>query len=200
MAFTPMSAAAIEPTPAAVVCSAGVGSIAAAMGSGRPFIAVPDGVDQPDNAYRCRRLGLCSVLPRPRYERRRVAGLLADGLADRGFPARSAKVVEQLAAEDGVQEACDAIDGYAARLGGVNARPGPPRLIQAAELCSVPTRFSEGIRSRPLSTSSARCRPRRRAAQYHHPEPRRASTTERKHHHVRLPQRPARHGLPARHR
>ena len=106
---------ALFPRAAAVVCSAGVGSLAAAMGSGRPFIAVPDGVDQPDNAYRCRRLGLCSALPRPRYRRRSVARLLARGLADPAFPARSATAVAHLDAEPGVPGACDAIEELAAR-------------------------------------------------------------------------------------
>lgn len=109
---------ALFPRAAVVVCSAGVGSIAAAIGSGRPFIAVPDGVDQPDNAYRCRRLGLCSILPRPRYARRRVAALLARGLADPAFPARSAQAVSRLSAEHGAQGACDAIEELAARLAG----------------------------------------------------------------------------------
>jgi UDP:flavonoid glycosyltransferase YjiC (YdhE family) len=109
---------ALFPRAAAVVCSAGVGSLAAALGSGRPFIAVPDGVDQPDNAERCRRLGLCSVLPRPRYRRARVARLLARGLADPQFPERSAKALARLAAEPGVQGACDAIDALAARVAG----------------------------------------------------------------------------------
>ena len=107
---------ALFPRAAAVVCSAGVGSLAAAMGSGRPFVAVPDGVDQPDNAYRCRRLGLCSVLPRPRYRRRAVARLLARGLADPAFPPRSAAAVARLDAEPGVPGACDAIEALAARI------------------------------------------------------------------------------------
>ena len=107
---------ALFPRAAAVVCSAGVGSLAAAMGSGRPFVAVPDGVDQPDNAYRCRRLGLCTVLPRPRYRRRAVARLLARGLADPAFPARSAAAVARLDAEPGVPGACDAIEALAARI------------------------------------------------------------------------------------
>ena len=107
---------ALFPRAAVVVCSAGVGSIAAAMGSGRPFIAVPDGVDQPDNADRCRRLGLCSILSRPRYGRRRVARLLARGLADPAFPARSARVVSRLDTEHGVQGACDAVEDLVARL------------------------------------------------------------------------------------
>jgi UDP:flavonoid glycosyltransferase YjiC (YdhE family) len=113
---------ALFPRAAAVVCSAGIGSLAAALSSGRPFIAVPDGVDQPDNAYRCARMGLCRVLPRSRYARGRVSKLLTGVLADPSFSMRSARAVAHLAGETGATSACDAIDALID--GSLNGSPG----------------------------------------------------------------------------
>lgn len=95
------------PRARAIVCTAGIGTLGQALRSGRPFLAVPYGNDQPDNAARCGTLGVSRTLPRARYRRDRAAREL-DRLP--ALTERAKAVAEEMASEDGVRTACDAIE------------------------------------------------------------------------------------------
>jgi len=97
------------PRAEAVVCSGGIGTISQCLKSGSPFVVVPFANDQPDNAARCRRLGVSRTLPRAKYRRDRAAETLAGLLADPGAKPRSQECARVVAGEDGVGAACDAI-------------------------------------------------------------------------------------------
>jgi UDP:flavonoid glycosyltransferase YjiC (YdhE family) len=98
------------PRAEAVVCSGGIGTVGQCLRAGVPFVVVPFGNDQPDNAARCLRLGVSRTLPKKRYRRefaREAIGGLLDDPAARPESRNAAGVVS---GEDGVQAACDAIE------------------------------------------------------------------------------------------
>lgn len=94
----------------AIVCSGGIGTVGQALRSGTPFIIVPHGNDQPDNAVRCARLGACRWLPRDRYRRDRAAEELRALLADPQARTKAKECARMIAQEDGVEAACDALE------------------------------------------------------------------------------------------
>src|SRR5215208_247220 len=94
------------PRAAAVVHQGGIGTIGQVLRSGRPQLVVPFAVDQPDNALRVQRLGGAEVLYPRRYAAPRVARRLDDLIGASGYARR---------AEDGVGDACDAIEELFAR-------------------------------------------------------------------------------------
>lgn len=106
------------PRAAAVVHQGGIGTLHQAMRSGKPMIVVPHAHDQPDNAYRARRLGVARVIYPERYRAGRVAHELNLLLTDDTLRARASAVGAVLRAEDGVGNACDAIEMVLARAYG----------------------------------------------------------------------------------
>jgi UDP:flavonoid glycosyltransferase YjiC (YdhE family) len=117
------------PAGCAIVHQGGIGTTAQALRSGRPSLVVPFGFDQPDNARRCRRLGVAAVLPRGRFRADRAASALGRLLADDALAARCASVASRVAAEDGARVAADALSAVLARTGGRGAgggRAAPP--------------------------------------------------------------------------
>jgi rhamnosyltransferase subunit B len=94
----------------AIVCSGGIGTLAQALRSGTPFVIVPHGNDQPDNAVRCARLGACRSLSRDRYRRDRTADELRALLADPNARTKARECARIIGQEDGVGTACDAIE------------------------------------------------------------------------------------------
>ncbi len=100
----------IMPRVAAIVHQGGIGTTAQALRAGRPMLVAPWSHDQPDNAERVRRLGLGRTIPRNRYYAPRVANELRNLLADPGYYHRSTEVAAQIAEEDSVTNACDAIE------------------------------------------------------------------------------------------
>ena len=94
----------------AVVCSGGIGTIAQALRSGTPFVIVPHGNDQPDNAVRCARLGPCRSLSRERYRRDRAADELRALLDDATARTRAKECARIIGQEDGVGAAGDALE------------------------------------------------------------------------------------------
>ncbi|HLY75709.1 MAG TPA: glycosyltransferase [Planctomycetota bacterium] len=98
------------PRAEAVVCSGGIGTVGQCLRAGVPFVVVPFGNDQPDNAARCLCLGVSRTLPKKRYRRElareTIGGLLDDPTARR----KSRNAAEVVSGEDGVQGACDAIE------------------------------------------------------------------------------------------
>lgn len=103
----------VMPRAALVVHHGGIGTAAQALLAGKPQLIVPFGMDQPDNARRCRALGVAGVLPRSRATPDRLAGALARVLDDPAPGLRATELGERLRRVDGAAAAADVI---AARL------------------------------------------------------------------------------------
>jgi rhamnosyltransferase subunit B len=98
------------PRAAAVVHQGGIGSIGHALRAGRPQLVVPFAVDQPDNAQRVQRLGGAEVLYPRQYTASRAARRLGDLLGESEYARRAGEVAGLVRSEDGVGDACDAIE------------------------------------------------------------------------------------------
>jgi rhamnosyltransferase subunit B len=88
----------------------GSGTTGEALRSGRPQLIVPYGWDQPDNAARVQRLGVGLHLARTEYSVETATTALKALLDTSRFSLRATAVGEQMATEDGLALACDAID------------------------------------------------------------------------------------------
>jgi UDP:flavonoid glycosyltransferase YjiC (YdhE family) len=73
-------------------------------------LIVPFGWDQPDNAARVERLGVGLHLPRRAYSVRSATAALARLLSEEQFSDRAAQVGAEIQGENGLAEACDAIE------------------------------------------------------------------------------------------
>jgi UDP:flavonoid glycosyltransferase YjiC (YdhE family) len=100
----------VMPRASVVVHQGGIGTTGQALRAGRPMLVVPFGQDQPDNAYRCVRLGVGRSLPAGRFSTSRVVRDLSDLLNDPRYRERATKVALQVQAENGTKTACDAIE------------------------------------------------------------------------------------------
>jgi rhamnosyltransferase subunit B len=103
--------AALFPRAAAIVHHGGIGTTGLAMWSGRPMLVMPSAWDQPDHAERVTRLGIARTVSRSRYTPDRVASELRELLDNPAYSQRASEVGEQVRTEDGVQAACDALEG-----------------------------------------------------------------------------------------
>ena len=100
------------PRAAAIVHQGGVGTTGQAMRSGRPMLVMPYAHDQPDNAERVTRLGIARRIKRRHYTPARVAKHLRILLDDPAYARKAAEVGNQMATEDGVRSACNALEGF----------------------------------------------------------------------------------------
>ena len=100
----------IFPHAAVVVHQGGSGTVGEALRSRRPMLIVPYGWDQPDNAARIERLGVGLHIARTNYSVDTAAAALQSLLDDPQFSRRASEVGGQVAAEDGLTGACDAIE------------------------------------------------------------------------------------------
>jgi rhamnosyltransferase subunit B len=98
------------PRAAAVVHQGGIGTIGHVLCAGRPQLVVPFAVDQPDNAQRVQRLGGAEVLYPQQYTAARAARRLGDLLGESQYARRAGEVAGLVRSEDGVGDACDAIE------------------------------------------------------------------------------------------
>ena len=103
------------PRASLVVHQGGVGTTAQCLRAGRPMLIMPYSHDQPDNARRMRRLGVARVIQRSDYKPWRVARRLRAMLAAPEYEASARIAAEQVAKEDGVKTACDALEALHAR-------------------------------------------------------------------------------------
>ena len=113
----------VFPRAAAIVHQGGIGTTAQALLAGRPTLVVPFGFDQPDNAARLVRLGVARSIARRDYDAGRAARALQALLDDPAYARRAAGLAPRIAAEDGVRNACDAIERLLAAHGVVAPRP-----------------------------------------------------------------------------
>jgi len=97
------------PRAAATVHQGGIGTTARALQAGRPMMVVPWAHDQPDNAERCKRLGLSRTVRRDQYKWEVVAGELDRLLGDARYASRARQTAERLSEEDGVSTAASAL-------------------------------------------------------------------------------------------
>jgi UDP:flavonoid glycosyltransferase YjiC (YdhE family) len=74
------------------------------------MLIMPFSHDQPDNARRMLRLKVGKAIQRDNYTPFRVARRLKKMLAEPLLAKRSESVAKQLAKEDGVRTACDALE------------------------------------------------------------------------------------------
>ena len=100
----------VFPHAAVNVHQGGSGTTGEALRSGRPILIVPYGWDQPDNAVRVERLGAGLHVARNDYSVDTATAALKLLLANPSFSDRAAQVGDQVAAEDGLAWACNAIE------------------------------------------------------------------------------------------
>jgi UDP:flavonoid glycosyltransferase YjiC (YdhE family) len=100
----------IMPNAAVVVHQGGIGTTAQALRAGRPMLVVPWSHDQPDNAERVQRLGVGRTSPRSRYYAPRVEDEIRNLLINATYQERTRDIAARIAAEDGVTNACNAIE------------------------------------------------------------------------------------------
>jgi rhamnosyltransferase subunit B len=108
-AFAYLPYSIVFPRAAAIVHQAGIGTLAQAMRSGRPQLAVPVSFDQPDNARRAAALGIARVLPFKKASTARLAAALAALLDQPCYASAAATVAASLASADGAARAADAL-------------------------------------------------------------------------------------------
>lgn len=97
---------------AAIVHQGGMGTTAQALYSGRPMLVMPYAHDQPDNAARVVRLGVGRTIAQRLYNSQSAAKELAKLLENKQYAEQAQQVGQQLQQEDGVAQACDAIDQF----------------------------------------------------------------------------------------
>jgi rhamnosyltransferase subunit B len=93
-----------------VVHQGGVGTTAQCLRAGKPMLIMPYSHDQPDNARRMERLEVARVIQKQSYTPKRVAQTLHAMLGDSGIAEQAKFVAEQIAGENGVRTACDALE------------------------------------------------------------------------------------------
>jgi UDP:flavonoid glycosyltransferase YjiC (YdhE family) len=109
------------PRASLVVHQGGVGTTAQCLRAGRPMLIMPYSHDQPDNARRMKRIGVARVIQRSQYKPWRVARRVRDLLADPEYAEQARIAAEEVARENGVKTACDALEALHARQATVTA-------------------------------------------------------------------------------
>jgi rhamnosyltransferase subunit B len=95
---------------ALVVHQGGVGTTAQCLRAGKPMLIMPYSHDQPDNARRMRRLKVARVIAKKSYTPARVEKKLKSMLGDKRFAEQAKVVARQVARENGVRTACNALE------------------------------------------------------------------------------------------
>jgi UDP:flavonoid glycosyltransferase YjiC (YdhE family) len=111
--YAPYSA--LFPRAKLVVHQGGVGTTAQCLRAGRPMLIMPYSHDQPDNARRMKRLGVARAIQRSSYKPWRVARAIKALLAEPEYERNAKSAANQLAQEDGVKTACDALSELSER-------------------------------------------------------------------------------------
>ncbi len=88
----------------------GVGTTAQCLRAGKPMLIMPFSHDQPDNARRMKRRKVARVIQRADYKPWRVARTLRAMLDEPGYAERAQSLAQEVAREDGVRNACDALE------------------------------------------------------------------------------------------
>lgn len=102
--------AAVFPRACVNVHQGGVGTTGEAMRAGRPMLVVPYSHDQPDNAFRLKKLGVARSIPRARYNADRAALEIELLLRDRSYADRAATLAAGIRSETGTKTAVDLLE------------------------------------------------------------------------------------------
>lgn len=105
----------IFPKAACVVHQGGVGTTSQVLRAGVPHLIMPYSHDQPDNAERCKRLGVAETISREKYSAETAAKLLRRILTDSKYQTNAAEAAQIIQAENGTQTACDAIENVSGK-------------------------------------------------------------------------------------
>ncbi len=100
----------IFPRAGAVVHQGGVGTTAQVLKAGVPALMMPFSHDQPDNAARCKRLGVAEIISRDDYKAENAAEELRKIFANVSYNANAERLKRIIETERGTQTACDAIE------------------------------------------------------------------------------------------
>jgi UDP:flavonoid glycosyltransferase YjiC (YdhE family) len=100
----------VFPRAACVVHQGGVGTTGQVLRAGVPHLVMPYAHDQPDNAARCRRLGVAEVIGRDEYNAASAAKAIGRILADPSYSERAKEAGEIVRSEGGTAAACDEIE------------------------------------------------------------------------------------------
>ena len=100
----------VFPRAAVIVHQGGVGTTGQVLRAGVPHLIMPYSHDQPDNAARCRRLGVAEVISRNSYNAETAVQALSKILADKDYAEKAARCGEIVRSEHGTAAACDAIE------------------------------------------------------------------------------------------
>lgn len=100
----------VFPRAACVVHQGGVGTTAQVLRAGVPHLIMPYSHDQPDNAERCRRLGVAEMIQRDEYNAKNTAEKLRKLLGNLSYNANASEAKRIIDLEDGIKTACDAIE------------------------------------------------------------------------------------------
>lgn len=103
--------ATVFPRACVNVHQGGIGTTGEAMRAGRPMLVVPYSHDQPDHAYRLKKLGVARSIPREKYTAETAAREIAELLRNPSYAQRAAEIATGVRAEDGVRTACDLLEG-----------------------------------------------------------------------------------------
>jgi rhamnosyltransferase subunit B len=101
----------VFPRAACVVHQGGVGTTGQALRAGVPQLVVPFAHDQPDNAARCRRIGVAEIIYRDDYNADTAVEKLERILSDNNYRRRAADAAAIVDSEGGTSAACNAIEG-----------------------------------------------------------------------------------------
>ncbi len=106
--YAPYSA--LFPRVRMVAHQGGVGTTAQCLRAGKPMLIMPFSHDQPDNARRMKRRKVARVIQRASYTPSRVARTLGAMLDEPVYAERAQSLAQEVAREDGVRSACDALE------------------------------------------------------------------------------------------
>jgi len=98
------------PRAACVVHQGGVGTSGQVLRAGVPHLIVPFAHDQPDNAARCRRLGVGEIVTRRNYNASTAKTGLSRILDTEKYRERAREVADIVRTEPGTAGACEAIE------------------------------------------------------------------------------------------
>jgi UDP:flavonoid glycosyltransferase YjiC (YdhE family) len=100
----------VFPKATCVVHQGGVGTTGQVLRAGVPHLIMPYSHDQPDNAARCRRLGVARKIGRDRYNAQTASVELTQLLNEPRYNRKAAESAQIVNSERGTAAACDAIE------------------------------------------------------------------------------------------
>lgn len=95
---------------AAIVHQGGVGTTSQVLRAGVPMLVMPYSHDQPDNAARCKRLGVAEIIGRNDYKAEKVVGKLDELLSNPNYKNKAIEAKNIVDSEGGTLAACDEIE------------------------------------------------------------------------------------------